>query len=122
MKWTLGDKILIAVLAVLNIFLFTQTDFKKEQGSWVVIEVDQKVVKRAPLSMNQIIDVKGKLGITQVEIRDGRAHIRRSPCLNKICIKSGYIQYADRLAACIPNRVVVKIQGTSHNGVDAILG
>jgi len=120
-KWTLGDKILIAVLAVLNIFLFTQTDFKKEKGSWVVIEVDQKVVKRAPLSMNQIIDVKGKLGITQVEIRDGRAHILRSPCLNKVCIKSGYIQYADRLAACIPNRVVVRIQGTSHSGVDAIL-
>ena len=122
MKWTTGDKILIAALAVLNIFLFTQTDFKKEKGSWVVIEVNQKVVKRAPLSMNQIIDVKGKLGITQVEIRDGRAHIRRSPCLNKVCIKSGYIQYTDRLAACIPNRVVVKIRGTSHNGVDAILG
>ena len=99
MKWTPGDKILIAALAVLNIFLFSQTDFKKEKGSWVVIEVDQKVVKRTPLSMNQIIDVKGKLGITQVEIRDGRAHIRRSPCLNKICIKSGYIQYTDRLAA-----------------------
>ncbi len=122
MKWTPGDKILIAALAVLNIFLFTQTDFKKEKGSWVVIEVDQKVVKRAPLSMNQIIPVKGKLGVTEVEVRDGRAHIRRSPCLNKVCIKSGYIQYTDRLAACIPNRVVVKIQGTSHNGVDAILG
>ncbi len=122
MKWTTGDKILIAALAVFNILLFTQTDFKKEKGSWVVIEVNQKIVKRAPLAMNQIIDVKGKLGITQVEIRDGRAHIRRSPCLNKVCIKSGYIQYTDRLAACIPNRVVVKIRGTSHNGVDAILG
>lgn len=121
MKWTRGDKILIVALAVFNLLLLARMDFKAEKGSWVTIEVNQRMAKRAPLSKNQIIPVKGKLGVTLVEIRDGRAHILRSPCKNKICIKSGYIQYADRLVACIPNRVVVKIEGASHSGVDAIL-
>ena len=112
---------MIAALAVFNLLLLARMDFTVEKGSWVTVEVDQHMAIRAPLDRNQIIPVEGRLGVTQVEIRDGRARILRSPCKNKVCIKSGYIQYADRFAACIPNRVVVKIEGAAHSGVDAIL-
>ena len=57
----------------------------------------------------------------EVEIRDGKARILKSPCKNKVCIKSGYIRYADRLSACIPNRVVVRVLGDNHRGVDSIV-
>lgn len=122
MKWTKGDKILIAVLLSLNLIMLAQMDLSARKGDWAIIEVDQRVVKRVPLSRNQIISVEGRLGVTRIEIRDGRAHIHSSPCRNKICVKSGFIQYADRLTACIPNRVVVKIQGASRRGVDAVIG
>ncbi len=57
-----------------------------------------------------------------VTIEKGKTRIQHSPCTNKICIKSGDIQYADRLIACIPNRVVVRVIGKSQRGVDAIVG
>jgi hypothetical protein len=121
MKITRADKILIAGLFALNIFLFAQVDLSNRAGSWVVIEVDHKEVERLPLSQNRIVHVTGPIGETEVEIKDGKARVIKSPCNKKLCIKSGYIQYADRFAACLPNRVVVRILGGAHRGIDAVL-
>ena len=121
-KWTKGDKILVGVLLSVTLILISQMDLSARKGDWAVIEVDQKVVKRVPLSKNQIIPVEGRLGVTHVEILDGRAHIHSSPCQNKVCIKSGFIQSTNRVAACLPNRVVLKVQSNSIQGVDAIIG
>jgi hypothetical protein len=108
----------------LNIFLFAQVDLGNRAGSWVVIEVDHKEVERLPLSQNRIVHVTGPIGETEVEIKNGKARkarVIKSPCNKKLCIKSGYIQYADRFAACLPNRVVVRVLGGAHRGIDAVL-
>ena len=122
MDITLGDKILIVTLFILNGWLFTNWGIEFNEGDWVVVEVNQNEVRRLSLATDQTTFVKGPLGLTEVTIKKRAARIVRSPCKNKVCIKSGYIRYADRLAACIPNRVVVRIVGASHRGVDAIVG
>ncbi len=121
MRATPGDKILIVVMILINGFLFLKTGLGTA-GDWVVIEMNQREVSRHRLSENRVIPVKGELGITEVEIANGKARIRHSPCKNKICIKAGDIQYADRLIACIPNRIVVRVIGEKQRGVDAIVG
>jgi len=121
MRATLGDKILIAFVVLINAFLFLKMEVGIA-GDWVVIEMNQQEVSRHRLSENRVIEVKGALGITKVEIINGKARIRHSPCKNKICIKAGDIQYADRLIACIPNRIVVRVIGEKQRGVDAIVG
>ncbi len=121
MRITRADKILIAFLFALNIVLFAQVDFSQRAGSWVVIEVDHQEVHRLPLSENRIVHVQGPIGETEVEIVDGKARVVKSPCSKKLCIKSGFIQYADRFAACLPNRVVVRVIGAPHRGIDAVL-
>jgi hypothetical protein len=122
MKISGYDKLLIAFLVLFNasLFYYFGTGFNK--GDWVVIKVAEKDVARFPLSADQIIQVEGPLGTTEVEISQGRARIVRSPCKLKICIKSGYIQYADRLSACLPNKVVVRIEGETQRGLDAVVG
>lgn len=118
---TRADKFLIACLFAVNVALFSGIDYTRTAGSWVVIEVSQKEVERLPLSENRLVHVTGPLGETEVEIRDGKARIVKSPCSRKLCIKSGYIQYADRIAACLPNRVVVRILGDTYRGIDAVV-
>jgi len=122
MRITTADKILVATLLILNGWLFANWGTGFSKGDWVVVTVNQKEIIRLPLNQDQITHVKGPLGLTEIEVKKGRARIVRSPCKNKLCIKSGYIRYADRLAACIPNRVVVRIVGKSHRGVDAVVG
>ena len=122
MRITIGDKILVATLFIFNGWLFMNWGIGFSKGDWVVVKVNQKEVARLSLETDQITHVKGPLGLTEVEVKKGQARIVRSPCKNKVCIKSGYIRYADRLAVCIPNRVVVRIVGESHRGVDAVVG
>ena len=122
MRITTADKILVAALLILNGWLFANWGTGFSKGDWVVVTVNQKVTNRLPLDQDQTTYVKGPLGLTEIEVKKGRARIARSPCKNKVCIKSGYIRYADRLAACIPNRVVIRIVGKSHRGVDAVVG
>ena len=122
MRFTLGDKILIVALLALNVAFIANWGTVFGKGNWVVVEVNQKEVTRLSLDRDQVTHVKGPLGKTEVEVKKGQARIVRSPCKNKVCIKSGYIRYADRLAACIPNRVVIRIVGETHRGVDAVVG
>ena len=122
MKITIGDKFLIAALLILNGWLFASWGIGFSKGDWVVVTVNQKETIRLPLDQDQKTQVKGPIGLTEIEVKNGHARIIRSPCKNKVCIKSGYIRYADRLAACIPNRVVIRIVGKSHRGVDAVIG
>jgi len=122
MSITIGDKFLIAALLILNGWLFASWGVGFSKGDWVVVTVNQKETIRLPLDQDQKTQVKGPIGLTEIEVKNGHARIIRSPCKNKVCIKSGYIRYADRLAACIPNRVVIRIVGKSHRGVDAVIG
>jgi len=122
MKITIGDKFLIAALLILNGWLFASWGVGFSKGDWVVVTVNQKETIRLPLDQDQKTHVKGPIGLTEIEVKNGQARIIRSPCKNKVCIKSGYIRYADRLAACIPNRVVIRIVGKSNRGVDAVIG
>ena len=90
------------------------------QGSWVVIEVGQKRVARYTLLKERIVDFEGPLGITRIEIRDGKARILRSPYKLKVCINSGYIQYADRISVCVPNWVE-RVEGNTERGFNALV-
>ena len=122
MNITIGDKFLIAALLILNGWLFASWGVGFSKGDWVVVTVNQKETIRLPLDQDQKTHVKGPIGLTEIEVKNGHARIIRSPCKNKVCIKSGYIRYADRMAACIPNRVVIRIVGKSNRGVDAVIG
>lgn len=66
------------------------------------------------------IVVSGPLGNTVVEIGDGSARIRSSPCVNQTCVISGPIHAPGQWTACLPNRVMMYIdEGKTNNDVDA---
>jgi hypothetical protein len=73
-----------------------------------------------PLSVDREIDVAGPLGTTIVEIRNKAVRIKDSPCPNQTCIAAGSIASPGQWVACLPNRVMVRIEGRRADaGVDA---
>jgi len=73
-----------------------------------------------PMSPDREISVAGPLGETRVVIRDKSVRIVDSPCPNKTCIASGAIAEPNQWLACLPNRVLVRIEGSgTSEGVDA---
>ena len=82
---------------------------KGRSGEWVY-----------PLAADRELRVPGPLGDTIVEIRDKKVFIEASPCPNKTCIAAGSISKPGQWLACLPNEVIVRIEGrTPEGGVDA---
>jgi hypothetical protein len=73
-----------------------------------------------PLSTDSEVSIAGPLGYTRIVISGKSVRIVDSPCPNKTCIASGAIAEPNQWIACLPNRVLVRIEGSREDeGVDA---
>ncbi len=120
---TPADRILIFLaltISISSIFLLKGFALQKE-GDMVIVEVGGAVVKTLPLNRNDIIDInKGK---NVIELKDGRVRMLRATCRDKICVKQGWIKNSGEAIICVPNRVIVRIEGIKDNSLyDAITG
>jgi hypothetical protein len=69
-----------------------------------------------PLDADERIAVPGPIGETVVEIRGGRARVLSSPCGNQTCVAAGHIRRHGEWAACLPNKVLIAIEGSTNDG------
>jgi hypothetical protein len=78
-----------------------------------------------PADREDVFSIPGPLGDTVVEIRDHKARVLSSPCLNQSCVSAGEIHVRGQWIACLPNRVLVSVEngagsgGARENGLDA---
>ncbi|TSA21399.1 MAG: hypothetical protein D4R70_03775 [Betaproteobacteria bacterium] len=75
-------------------------------GRLVVRQAGQ-VFKAVDARLNQEIRVPGPLGITVVEVRDGRVRVASDPSPRQLCVRQGWLG-AGEAALCLPNRVSVE--------------
>lgn len=78
-------------------------------GTRVVVTSGGQTVFSAPLDLPQSVDLDGPLGPTHLVIDDQGARITDSPCRAKICISMGPARHTGDLLACVPNRILVRI-------------
>jgi len=113
-----GDKVLIVLLLLLGVVSLFLVRSIVPSGDVAVVEVDGRLCCRLDLSVDAQRAVRGPLGETVVEVRGGRIRIAESPCPHKICVRTGWIGRSGRMIVCLPNRVVVRVEGEA--GVDAV--
>lgn len=59
------------------------------------------------------------------QYKDGSIRFEKSDCPDKICVKTGKLKTVGETAACIPNRIFMKIvpaDGSNSGGLDAVTG
>jgi len=101
----------LMVLLVLVAIASLWVSLDRPAGRSVAIYEGERLAFTAPLSQERQIALHGPLGETLVEISGGKVRVLSSPCARKICIGMGKIQRSGDLLACVPNRVVVRIEG-----------
>jgi hypothetical protein len=69
-----------------------------------------------PIDAEETVDVQGPLGTTVVRIYGSQAWVESSPCDNKICVGAGHLNNNGEFAACLPNNVLVVIEGNDVPG------
>ena len=106
------DRKLLIVVAVLVALSFSLL-FRQSAGARVVVSSDDQIVFVAPLDKDRRVELNGPLGITVLQIENGAARIISSPCTQKICIGMGEARHTGDLIACVPNQLVISIEGDS---------
>ncbi len=117
---TKADRILILFLLIscFSFIIFFNKIFSNKQS--IHIYSEGKEVYILSLNENNKVDIKGRLGITTVEIKDKKVRITSSPCENKLCIKQGWKDSGSII--CLPNNIIVSIgeYKKEGSGIDAV--
>lgn len=108
--------LLLLLLALASLWL----SIGRSVGSQVIIYENEQIAFVGPLDQARHLDLQGPLGITQVEIAGGKVRVTSSPCPRKICIAMGDAHRSGDLLACVPNLVVVRIEGEETKGYDLL--
>jgi hypothetical protein len=109
---TVFDRKLLIVVAVLVALSFLLL-LRQNSGARVVVSSDDRIVFVAPLNKDQLVELEGPLGITVLQIKNGAARVVSSPCAHKVCIHMGEATHTGDLLACVPNKLVMTIEGDS---------
>jgi len=93
-----------------------------QEGHWVVILVGEREFGRYALGDSQVIVVPGDRGTVEVHIRSHTAWVERAECATQVCVRTGAISALGRVIVCVPNRVVIRIEGAQGGGHELITG
>lgn len=111
--------IFIAFLAA--IFFAAAGVFSKKEKAETLIVQTQEGKFAYSMSKDTRLEFTGLIGKSFVTIENGEAWFEDSPCENKVCVHSGRISSKNQWAACLPNGIIIYIEGnTEEDSFDAI--
>ena len=80
-----------------------------------IIRSGGKIFREVPQSRDQIIEVPGPLGFSQIAIHNRQARIAADPSPRQYCVRQGWLKQAGEISICLPNQVSVELNGGSKH-------
>ncbi len=106
---TAGDLLIVVILLLISVAGISWVT-ASPVGSRVVVTSGDETCFVADLDQQHEVDIDGPLGKTRLIIDEQGAYVTGSPCPRKVCISMGPAKYSGDLLACIPNRIMVRIE------------
>ena len=117
-----ADILLIAALLLISGGLFLYRALHRSAGAMAVLYVDGERTAAYPLSEERELCIPSRDGSSYniLVIRDGRADVTEAGCPDKTCVHMHAISHNGETIICLPNRLVVQIEGEEGSGVDLV--
>ena len=119
-KMRKNDIILAAVLVVIAALIWLFIYMARSEGAYVLVTVDGEVFGEYPLDTDAEICIGDDESYNILVIKDGSAAITKASCPDKLCVNQGKINYDGQSIICLPNKVVVEVQGGEMSDYDAV--
>ncbi|HHY92927.1 MAG TPA: NusG domain II-containing protein [Firmicutes bacterium] len=126
---TRGDKLILGLVLLvavgsLGLLALRRQAAPSPAAAQVVVEVDGKEVDRFPLAdlhEGEQRRIRGPLGYSVIAAGKNKVRMVSSPCPDKVCVARGWISLPGDAIVCVPNHVVVHIEGGAPTpGYDAL--
>ena len=111
------DLLLVGILLLAALLVFAFVRGGQKTGAEAVVTVDVVEIGRYPLSRSGTYPLNG--GSNVLVIGDGMAWVSEANCPDKVCMGMGKISRNGEFIACLPNRLIVVIEGGEASPVDA---
>lgn len=108
---TLADKLLIIGLSLLSLLSFFALQSLLPRGDEVVVYANGTEKLRLSLAQSRTVTIQGVRGATVIRIQAGEARVIRSACHHQICVHTAPIRRSGQIIVCIPNQILVRIEG-----------
>lgn len=112
-----GDIIIAAVSILVAVGLFAAVSLYKSAGNNLqriaVIKQNDQIIRRINLETfegSEEINVSGDYDEV-ILVENGRIRFKKADCPDKVCVKTGWLEQNGDIAVCLPNRVMIKIEG-----------
>ena len=125
MKMKKGDLIIVLILAAAVVSWLIMNNLGRASAErQIVIETNgdlYKVVELEEGMERQEIHIEFQNGkYIDIVIDENGAYVSDVTCPDKVCQKTGLISKAGQSIVCLPNRVVVYIDGKAESEIDGI--
>lgn len=102
---------LVVFIALGTVLAFLPSGTADENNS-AQIYMDSALVKEVPLSADTSFSIEGNYQNT-ILVEGGKIRISESNCPGGDCVHSGAISSPGRSIVCLPNRLEIRVTGTS---------
>ncbi len=116
-----ADIILFIVLVIGGLAATYALSMSGSGGDTVIIKSDGKLFATYSLYEDRTIEVPApgdSDGFNIVEIKAGKVSVTDASCSNQVCVNSSEISKSGESIVCLPNKLVVSIEGDKEGGED----
>lgn len=61
-------------------------------------------------------------GYNVVEVERGRIRVAEADCPDQICVRQGWLSNSAAPIACLPHKLVIRLEGGGEVGIDGVAG
>ena len=119
-----GDYIIIAFVLILASFMYFSSNFttKDYDQKIINISVNNQLYQTYDFSLetSESVNLVTEFGHNQIEINNGEVWISDADCHNKVCILDGNISIPGEILVCLPNKLIIEVEGTKITDVDEV--
>lgn len=122
---TLWD--LLVALLVVAVAIALLLSFRQESGNFLTatIVLDGETIEQydlTALTQTVTLEVDGAAYPLTIQAEPGRIRILESSCPGQDCVHTGWASKAGQQIICLPNRLVISLEGSVPDDVDAVTG
>ena len=110
LRW--GDAVVVALAALVVTASFSLTYSAATGPTQLVVTRAGAEPQTFALHHDHSIRIEGPAGITEIEIRGGRARCLHSPGSQGICQGAGWLERDGDMAVSLPNRLVLQVSAS----------